>query len=110
MKQNKMGRSPLVRIALSLICCATFALGQTPPQDPQLSTRDAATERASSAAATFDQVIDRSIEREHFFLAQMKNLHPLVETYLQNLKTDKELNALVPTSDVYFLGRLNMSS
>jgi hypothetical protein len=110
MKQNKMERAPLVLIAASLICCAAFALGQTQPQDPQLSTRDAAKERASASAATFDQVIDRTIEREHFFIAQMKQLHPLVETYLQNLKEDRELNAPVPTSDVYFLGRLDISN
>jgi hypothetical protein len=76
---------------------------------PQLQTRDAAVQQASAAAATFDQVIDRSIEREHLFMAQMKQLHPLVETYLQNLKEDKELGAPVPASDVYFLGRLDMS-
>jgi peptidase M48-like protein len=81
--------------------------GQVPPQ-PQLSTRDAATQPANSAAS-FDQVVDRSIEREHFFMAQMKQLHPLVETYLQNLKEDKDLGANVPASDVYFLGRLDMS-
>jgi Peptidase family M48 len=61
------------------------------------------------AAASFDQVVDRAIEREHFFMAQMKQLHPLVETYIQNLKEDKDLDAPVPASDVYFLGRLDMS-
>jgi hypothetical protein len=74
-----------------------------------LSTRDANTEQAITAANSFDQVIDRAIEREHFFMAQMKQLHPLVETYLQNLKQDKELDTSVPASDVYFLGRLDMS-
>lgn len=78
--------------------------------EPRLSTRDAATQHAAVAAASFDQVIDRAIEREHFFMAQMKNLHPLVETYLQNLKDDKELGTTVPTSDLYFLGRLDMSN
>jgi hypothetical protein len=76
---------------------------------PQLQTRDAAVQQASAAAATFDQVIDRAIEREHLFMAQMKQLHPLVETYLQNLREDKDLGASVPASDVYFLGRLDMS-
>ena len=85
-------------------------LAQAPPQAPQLATRDEATQQASTAAASFDQVVDRMIEREHFFVAQMKQLHPLVETYLQNLKEDKELNAPVPVSDVYFLGRLDMSN
>jgi len=42
-------------------------------------------------------------------MAQMKQLHPLVETYLQNLKEDKNIGAPVPSSDVYFLGRLDMS-
>ncbi len=80
-----------------------------PAPDPQLHTRDAAVQQATNAAATFDQVIDRAIEREHFFMAQMKQLHPLVETYLQNLREDKDLGAPVPASDVYFLGRLDMS-
>jgi hypothetical protein len=39
----------------------------------------------------------------------MKQLHPLVETYIQNLRLDKDLGAAVPTSDLYFLGRLDMS-
>ena len=55
-------------------------------------------------------MIDRAVEREHFFVAQMKQLHPLVETYLQNLKEDKDLGTSVPASDVYFLGRLDLSS
>ena len=42
-------------------------------------------------------------------MAQMKQLHPLVETYLQNLKQDNDLGVPVPVSDVYFLGRLDMS-
>jgi hypothetical protein len=105
-------------LVLSLVCCAASLYAQTPPAqaspgqappEPQLSTRDAAAQPASSSAASFDQVVDRTIEREHFFMAQMKHLHPLVETYLQNLKEDKDLNAHVPVSDVYFLGRLDMS-
>jgi hypothetical protein len=96
----------VVFCAASLFVQTSFA--QTPPQ-PELATRDAASQQASTNAASFDQVIDRAIEREHFFMAQMKQLHPLVETYLQNLKEDKDLGAPVPVSDVYFLGRLDMS-
>jgi len=120
-----MTRSPVARnspfLLVALFLCASFALAQSPAPDknegqkdakpePQLSTRDTASQPALAAAATFDQVVDRAIEREHFFIAQMKQLHPLVETYLQNLKTDKDLNVAVPASDVYFLGRLDMSS
>jgi Peptidase family M48 len=112
MKPTKMLRSLVALFALSLVC-ATFVFAQTTPAQtspqPQLSNRDAATQQASAAASSFDQVVDRAVEREHFFMAQMKQLHPLVETYLQNLKEDKDLNAPVPVSDVYFLGRLDMS-
>ena len=43
--------------------------------------------------ASFNDVIDRIVEREHLFLAQMRHMHPMVETYLQDLKTDKDGNA-----------------
>jgi hypothetical protein len=123
MKATKMLRSLYALLTLFLVCCATSLLVQTayaqtpaaqtsPAQtapEPQLSTRDAATQPTTAAASSFDQVVDRAIEREHFFMAQMKQLHPLVETYLQNLRKDKELDTPVPTSDVYFLGRLDMS-
>jgi len=123
MKATKMLRSLYALLTLSLVCCATSlfvqtSYAQTPPAqtsaapaapEPQLSTQAAATQPATAAAGSFDQVVDRAIEREHFFMAQMKQLHPLVETYLQNLKKDKELDTPVPASDVYFLGRLDMS-
>jgi hypothetical protein len=106
-----MTRSP-VAVFLSVLFAAWFAaallVAQSQPPDPALSKRDASAQPAP--AANFDQVVDRAIEREHFFIAQMKQLHPLVETYIQNLKQDKELDVSVPSSDVYFLGRLDMSS
>ena len=105
-----MSHSPVgLRTLLFMCLCAGFVFAQSPPA-PQLATRDAAQQAAAAAAASFDQVVDRAIEREHFFMAQMRQLHPLVETYLQNLKDDKELGAPVPQSDVYFLGRLDMSN
>lgn len=104
-----MTRSP-VAVFLCVVFTASLLLAQAQPSDLQLSNRDAAAQQSSAAAATFEQVVDRAIEREHFFIAQMKQLHPLVETYLQNLKQDKNLNVSVPASDVYFLGRLDMSS
>ena len=61
------------------------------------------------APSSFDQVIDRIVEREHFFVAQMRHMHPLAETYIQNMKADKELGS-VPVGDHYFLGRLDMSN
>jgi hypothetical protein len=113
MKQKTMSPSRFSAPTLLLVCSAVLAFAQTAvaqtASEPQLATRDAASAQQSTSAASFDAVIDRAIEREHLFLAEMKHLHPLVETYLQNLREDKELGAPVPTSDVYFLGRLDMS-
>jgi len=54
-----------------------------------------------------DQVVDRTIEREHALMSMLKNRTPLVETYLQNLKPDQQLGA-VPSEDHYFLGRMDL--
>jgi hypothetical protein len=109
MKGNMLrSRLPLFSVIFAgLFSLSVFA--QTAPA-PQLSNREPATSSAGAAAASFDQVVDRAVEREHFFIAQMRQLHPLVETYLQNLKEDKDLLGPVPVSDVYFLGRLDMST
>ncbi|HEX4426287.1 MAG TPA: M48 family metalloprotease [Terriglobales bacterium] len=65
---------------------------------------------ASSAPATLssNDIIDKVVEREHYFMAQMRHLHPLVETYIQNLKPQD--GKVLPTSDQYFLGRIDMSN
>ena len=52
--------------------------------------------------------MDRVVQREHLFVAQMRHLRPIVETYLQDLKNDSSGNS-VPVKDLYFLGRLDMS-
>src|SRR5271168_2135823 len=62
----------------------------------------------SQPAASFNDVIDKVVEREHLFLAQMRHMHPMVETYVQDLKNNKDGNAY-PSNDQYFLGRLDMS-
>jgi len=63
---------------------------------------------SQSSAASLGDVIDRVVQREHFFLAQMRHMHPMVETYIQDLKTDRSDNPQ-PVKDHYFLGRLDMT-
>ena len=58
-------------------------------------------------AATLNEVMDRVVQREHFFIAQMRHMHPMVETYLQDLRRDKDEHD-IPVSDKYFLGRMDM--
>ncbi len=57
---------------------------------------------------TMDEVIDRVIANENKLDTQIKTFSPLVETYIQNLKADKDLGS-VPAGDKYFLGRADFS-
>ena len=110
MKYTKISCYLAIAIAVALTVSSLPSFAQAAPAaEPQDTSREATAGQAAAPAATFDQVIERAVEREHFFVAQMKHLHPLVETYLQNLREDKDLGTAVPASDVYFLGRLDMS-
>ena len=79
------------------------------PANPASGQSAAAPSPSASAAppTTMDQVVDRTIEREHALMDMLKTRTPLVETYLQNLKPDPKLGA-VPSQDHYFLGRLDL--
>jgi len=57
---------------------------------------------------TMEQVVDRVTANEQRLYDQIRNYSPLVETYIQNLKADKELGE-VPAGDKYFLGRANFA-
>ena len=67
---------------------------------------------AAAAAAqqpkTMDVVMDRVITNENRLYQNINKYQPLVETYIQNLKADKELG-FVPAGDKYFLGRADFS-
>ena len=51
-----------------------------------------------------DEVVDRIITNENRLNNQISQYQPLVETYIQNLKPDKDLG-YTPAGDKYFLGR-----
>lgn len=59
------------------------------------------------APVSFDRMIDKVIAREHSFIENVKQYHPVAETYIQNMQEDKEHN-VKPVSDTYFLGRLDL--
>jgi hypothetical protein len=51
-----------------------------------------------------NQIVDRIISQEQAEMNSLKPYTPLVETYIQNLKGDKDLGS-VPAGDKYFMGR-----
>ncbi len=68
----------------------------------------AASPKPADQPRTMDQVVDRVIANENKLNGQIRQYAPLVETYIQNLKPDKELG-FVPAGDKYFLGRADFS-
>lgn len=68
----------------------------------------AATPSTVASPLTFDQTVDRVVERERSFVVRAKTLHPIAETYIQNLHEDGDHN-VTPINDQYFLGRLDLS-
>jgi peptidase M48-like protein len=73
-----------------------------------LGTIAAATPKPEDQVRTMSDVIDRVITNENRSIQQIRQYSPLVETYIQNLKPDKDLGS-VPAGDKYFLGRADFS-
>jgi len=58
--------------------------------------------------ATISDIVDKIIRQEQAEVQLLRQYSPLVETYIQNLRPDKELGE-VPAGDKYFLGRANLA-
>jgi Peptidase family M48 len=70
--------------------------------------RASAAPKPADQARTMDEVIDRVITNENRANQQIRQFSPLVETYIQNLKPDKDLG-YAPAGDRYFLGRADFA-
>jgi peptidase M48-like protein len=85
-------RSVLSILVFSSLAMVVSAAPPATPVPPQ------------ATAKTMDEVIDRVITNENRLNNQISKYQPLVETYIQNLKPDKDLG-FTPAGDKYFLGR-----
>jgi hypothetical protein len=56
----------------------------------------------------FGEAVDRAIANERALVEKLRGKEPVIETYVQELKPDPELE-FVPRKDHYFLGRLNLA-
>jgi len=105
-------------VMVFILGCVFGANAQVPPSSAAQATMSVTevpsgassqiSESQPPAAVTLNDVLDRVVQREHLFMAQMRHMHPMVETYLQDLKDDSTGNP-TPVKDQYFLGRLEMS-
>ena len=76
---------------------------QAPPNPSETKAPPAAAQVAPPAL-TRDQIIDRAIARERDEIDTIVQYSPIIETYVQEVRPDKELG-IVPKSDYYFLGQ-----
>src|ERR1700688_5110745 len=77
-------RSVLSILVFSSLAAAAFAAPPATPAPPQATAR------------TMDEVVDRVITNENRLNGQISKYQPLVETYIQNLKPDKNLGSPPP--------------
>src|SRR5438093_1317732 len=101
----------LILITMSLISSGLIFAGQSTKQESgtnQAATESAQSAKTEAATAAVNQMVDKIIAKENALGASMKNMHPLVETYVQSLDKDDDL-AFHPTGDRYFLGKLEFN-
>jgi len=85
-----------------IVGAQTQQVDQTQPQtQPQTGS-------SAVPVTTVNQAIDRIIAREHDQNATIRRYNPIVETYIQDMKPDKDMGS-IPMRDHYFLGQANLS-
>ena len=86
------------RLSLVIILASGFAgvvIGQT--------------QTTASPVTTVEQAIDRIVAREHDENAVIRRYKPIVETYVQDMKSDPQMG-FVPFRDHYYLGQADLSN
>ena len=63
---------------------------------------------AAQQPATVSEVVEKIVRQEQAEVQLLRQYSPLVETYIQNIRPDKQLGA-VPNGDKYFLGRAELA-
>jgi hypothetical protein len=84
------------RFSLTIILAGSFAGG-------------AAAQTVAGPVTTVDQAIDHIVAREHDENAVIQRYSPIVETYVQDMKSDPQMG-VVPFHDHYYLGQADLSN
>jgi len=95
-------------LAIGFLALTNIPANSQEYRQPSASAPSWTAQSSPQDSAAFDRVVDQVIQKEKEFLQTIRNFKPLVETYIQNVRPDLELG-VVPTSDQYFLGKLDFS-
>jgi hypothetical protein len=99
----------LNRTSIAIALAAVFAGALAAQTQTTNSTQPQPGYSTSGPVTTVDQAIDRIIARERDEVTSIRGYSPIVETYVQDMKSDPELG-IVPVHDHYFLGQAQLSS
>jgi hypothetical protein len=101
-----------ISLSLAVLLGTAFAGGAAAQaQQDQSGTAQSQPQAENSSAApvtTVNEAINRIIAREHEEDATIRRYDPTVETYVQEMRPDKEMGS-VPVRDNYFLGQANLA-
>jgi len=86
---------------------ATAQTGTPSTSDPNKEMDQVINHPTGERARSFEEVIDRAVNSERMLMRRLRDKTPVIETYIQEMKTDEELGP-VPKNDYYFLGQLDM--
>ncbi|HTR46517.1 MAG TPA: hypothetical protein VMM16_03910 [Verrucomicrobiae bacterium] len=96
------------RFAVSTILVGALA-GAAGAQTQNVDqTQPQAGSSTAGTVTTVNEAIDRIVAREHDENATIRRFNPIIETYIQDMKPDKDMGA-VPVRDHYFLGQANLA-
>jgi hypothetical protein len=95
-------------LSLSLVLVGSLAGAAGAQTQTADQTQPQAGVSTASPVTTVNQAIDRIIAREHDENATIRRYNPIVETYIQDMKADKDMGT-IPVKDHYFLGQANLA-
>ncbi|HVB85668.1 MAG TPA: hypothetical protein VNK23_03265 [Candidatus Dormibacteraeota bacterium] len=98
-------------ISFSLaVCLGTALAGIRAAQAQQASPPPRPQAESSSAGPvlTVNEAIDRVIAREHAEEGTIRRYDPVIETYIQEMRPDRDLGS-VPVRDDYYLGQADLA-
>src|ERR1700722_1167547 len=85
---------------LAIVLAGTFA---------GAGASEAQSASSNAAVSTVGQAIDQIVAREHDEVAVIRRYTPIIETYIQDMKSDPDMG-IVPVKDHYFLAQAQLSS
>jgi hypothetical protein len=101
-----------ISLSLAVLLGTALAAGtaaQAQQEQPAPAQSQPQAESSSSApVTTVNEAINRVIAREHEEDATIRRYDPIIETYIQEMRPDKEMGS-VPVRDDYFLGQANLA-